>query len=153
MAQAKSRIVRYGLVLAVLVLAGGAFVSFGPPQLLARTETPEFCASCHVMESQYEDWFHEGAHRRKLCVECHLPHDSVGQYYFWKSVDGMKDVAVFNSGRVPETIRISAHGQTVVRGNCVRCHEALVEMIDTERNCWECHRRVSHIRSGAIETN
>jgi hypothetical protein len=25
-------------------------------------------------------------------------------------------------------------------------------MIDTSRKCWECHRRLMHKRSGAIET-
>jgi cytochrome c nitrite reductase small subunit len=139
------------LLLALVLGAGvGAFVSFGPPKLLAKSETPEFCASCHVMEAQYEAWFHEGAHRRKQCVECHLPHGSFAEYYAWKGVTGMNDVMVFNSGRIPEPIKISSHGKKILRENCIRCHETLVENIAQDRDCWECHRRLSHTRSGYV---
>ncbi|MFP4072244.1 MAG: cytochrome c nitrite reductase small subunit [Desulfovibrionales bacterium] len=144
---------RYALIGFLLLAAVGAFVMLGPPGLLARTETPEFCSSCHVMQSQYEAWFHEGAHRSAQCVDCHLPHDNVFMYYLWKSIDGMRDIIVFHSGTVPETIEISDHGQEVLQGNCVRCHETTVWRIDKERNCWDCHRRLSHLRSGAILTN
>jgi cytochrome c nitrite reductase small subunit len=141
------------LLLAVVVgLSVALFMMLGPPQLLAKSETPEFCASCHVMEAQYEAWSHQGAHRRKACVECHLPNGDMFTHYFWKSIDGMKDVFVFNSGRVPDDIRISDHGRSVVQSNCIRCHETTVERINQERICTDCHRRLMHRRSGAMET-
>ncbi len=152
MGRITSRGLKLFIVAGLLGLGGGLFLMLGPPQLLAKSESPEFCASCHVMEAEYEAWFHQGAHRRKACVECHLPHGNLASYYTWKSIDGMKDVVVFNSGRVPEQIVISEHGQSVLKGNCIRCHESTVEMIDQDRNCWNCHRRLSHKRSGAIET-
>ena len=135
-----------------ICVAVGLFLAMGPPQLLARSETADFCASCHVMESQYEAWFHQGAHRRKACVDCHLPNDNVAVHYTWKSIDGMKDLFLFHSGQVPDDIRITEHGRKVVQANCVRCHESTVEMIDQERSCTDCHRRIMHKRSGAIET-
>ena len=54
----------------VVLAAAGAFVSFGPPGLYARAGTPDFCASCHVMEGE-ED---------RNCRECHrrLSHKSTG---------------------------------------------------------------------------
>ncbi|MEW6428499.1 MAG: cytochrome c nitrite reductase small subunit [Thermodesulfobacteriota bacterium] len=137
------------LATAVLV---SIFVAVGPPQLLARSESPLFCAGCHVMESEYEAWSHAGAHRREMCVDCHLPNDNTLLHYTWKSIDGLKDVAVFYSGRVPERITISEHGRKVVQQNCLRCHETTVMHIDQERICWDCHRRISHRRSGAITT-
>jgi cytochrome c nitrite reductase small subunit len=141
------------LFLAGLLLVGvGLFLALGPPNLLAKSESPEFCSSCHVMEAQYEAWFHQGAHRRKACVECHLPNENMASHYVWKSIDGMKDLLVFHSGRVPEEIRISKHGQEVVRANCVRCHATVVEMVDNGRPCWDCHRRITHARTGAVET-
>lgn len=143
---------RWIVLAAVVCVAGGLFLAVGPPQLLAKSETADFCASCHVMEAQYEAWFHQGAHRRKACVECHLPHDNLATHYVWKSIDGMKDVVVFYSGRVPEDIRISEHGRRVVQANCIRCHENAVERIDQGRTCFDCHRRLQHRRSGAIET-
>jgi cytochrome c nitrite reductase small subunit len=141
------------LILLLLVSAAGAFVMLGPPGLLARTESPEFCSSCHVMQAQYESWFHEGAHRKVRCIDCHLPHQNVFTHYLWKSIDGMKDVVVFHSGTVPETIRISERGQGVLQDNCIRCHQTTVWRIDRERNCWDCHRRLSHHRSGALLAN
>ena len=68
----------------------------------------------------------------------------------WKSIDGMKDVAFQYSGRYEENISLTSHGDDVVQANCIRCHGATVEMIDTTRKCWECHRRLIHRRSGAM---
>lgn len=139
-------------------LVGGAVVVvlllllFGPPQLLAKSDSPAFCGSCHVMEAQYEAWAHTGAHRRKQCVDCHLPNDNSGVHYLWKGIDGLKDVALFYSGMVPERIKITEHGARVLQANCIRCHEQTVMRINLERNCWECHRRLMHTRSGAMQT-
>jgi len=152
MSKAKLWSLKYFIVIGLLGVGIGAFLMFGPPRLLARSETPDFCSSCHVMEAEYEAWFHEGAHRRINCVDCHLPHHNIAAHYLWKSIDGMKDVVVFYSGRVPESIKVSQHAQQVLQTNCVRCHETTVEKIDNERQCWSCHRRLSHVRSGTIET-
>jgi nitrate/TMAO reductase-like tetraheme cytochrome c subunit len=59
------------VAIGVVVAAVGAFLAFGPPKLYAWSGSPEFCSSCHVMESRYEAWFHAGAHRRLKCVDCH----------------------------------------------------------------------------------
>jgi len=148
MGHAGNRGVRLLVALGLVAVGVGLFLALGPPRLLAKSETPEFCASCHVMEAQYEAWFHQGAHKRIRCVDCHLPNDHLASHYVWKSIDGMKDVVVFHSGRAPDDIRISEHGRAVVRANCVRCHETLVEMVDNGRNCWDCHRRVMHRHVG-----
>ena len=141
------------LIITLIAAAAGAFLMLGPPALLAKSESPEFCSSCHVMQAQYDSWFHEGAHRSIKCVDCHLPHQNILAHYVWKSIDGMKDVVVFHSGMTPETITISDRGQNVLQGNCLRCHETTVWRITKDRNCWECHRRLSQTRSGAILTN
>lgn len=147
----RGKTIKYALIFGLVGAAVGLFLMLGPPKLLAKSETPEFCSSCHVMEAEFEAWFHEGAHRRVQCVDCHLPHQNVAVHYLWKSIDGAKDMVVFHSGRVPEEIKLSAHGQQVLRENCIRCHGETVANIDNERNCWNCHRRLSHVRSGAIE--
>jgi cytochrome c nitrite reductase small subunit len=141
----------------IVLLAGvGAmlflFIMLGPPQVFARTESPAFCGGCHTMQSEFEAWFHTGAHRRKDCVDCHLPNDNVALHYVWKSIDGMKDTVLQYTGAYPEQIKLSSHGAEVVQTNCIRCHSSTVEFIDPTRKCWECHRRVMHKRSGAIET-
>ncbi len=152
MGKTGSRPLKFLSVIGLLAVCIATFLMLGPPKLLARSESPAFCSSCHVMEAQYEAWFHEGAHRRIKCVDCHLPHRNIAAHYVWKSIDGMKDVVVFYSGQVPETVRISDRGQEVVQKNCIRCHQSFVERIDNGRRCWSCHRRLSHIRSGLMET-
>jgi cytochrome c nitrite reductase small subunit len=137
-----------GIVCALVLL----FLLLGPPKILAKSESPDFCVSCHVMGAEYESWLHEGAHRRIKCVDCHLPNGDPASHYSWKAVDGLKDVAVFYSGLTPERITITAHGKRVLQENCIRCHETTVEKINQDRNCWECHRRLMHTRSGLITT-
>lgn len=138
---------------AVICLAMfGYFLLLGPPQLLAKSESPAFCASCHVMKPQYEAYMHNGAHRRLRCVECHLPNDNPANHYLWKSIDGMKDVIVFHTGTVPDRITISEHGAAVLKANCIRCHKTLVSQMDTTRTCWNCHRRITHAGTGALQT-
>jgi cytochrome c nitrite reductase small subunit len=100
------------------------------------------------MQSQFEAWFNVGAHRTILCVDCHLPHENMGVYLLWKSLDGLKDSVVFYSGRVPERIEISSRQQGTVQSNCIRCHAARVEKIDQGRHCWECHRFLQHNLAG-----
>jgi len=143
-------------VLLLLVLVGGGlggFLAFGPPQIMAKTEATLFCASCHVMQSQHEAWFNVGAHRTILCVDCHLPHQNLPVYYVWKSIDGMKDAAVFYSGRTPETITLSERGRQFVQTNCIRCHSERVANIDQARECWDCHRFLQHNLAGVRLTN
>jgi cytochrome c nitrite reductase small subunit len=147
--------IKWKIAVPVLVLAGAAagFLAFGPPQLMAKTETALFCASCHAMESQFEAWFNVGAHRSIRCVDCHLPHQNLPAYYVWKSIDGMKDVVVFYSGRTPENITLSDRGRRFVQANCIRCHSERVAMINQERDCWECHRFLQHSLAGVRLTN
>lgn len=145
----KSLLTLGGLV--VLFAAGiGAFLSFGPPGLYAKSSSPEFCAGCHVMESQYENWFHNAGHRRIKCIDCHLPNDNFGRHIAWKGVTGMWDVYAFYSGHVPETITISQKGAEIVQENCRRCHEEIVSKINEDGNCRHCHRRLSHRTSGTF---
>jgi len=139
-----------GVAFAALI---ALFVMLGPPKLLAKSESPDFCASCHVMEAQHTAFMHSGAHRRLKCVDCHLPNDNTANHYIWKAIDGMKDVLVFNSGKVPDKITLSEHGAKMVKANCIRCHETLVSQMDTSRDCWTCHRRITHTGTGASATN
>jgi len=146
---------KYGMVLLCLVVAGavlGGFLAFGPPQLYAKSSTPEFCGRCHVMETEYEAWFHAGAHRRISCVDCHLPNDTKVRHLIWKGIDGMKDALAFYGGRVPENIVLSEHGTQILQENCQRCHAETMARVNEERQCWFCHRRLSHKRTGAMAT-
>jgi cytochrome c nitrite reductase small subunit len=150
MAYSRARLLQIAGIAVVAAAAIGAFVSFGPPGLYAKSGSAEFCAGCHVMESQYENWRHAGGHRRLQCTECHLPNDNFARHFTWKGIEGMRDSFAFYSGRVPETIRLSQHGAAMLQENCRRCHAELISRLNEDRDCWQCHRRLSHQTSGAL---
>src|SRR4030042_5699134 len=88
---------------AILILAGVViFAASSSPGLglYAKSETPEFCGSCHVLNMEYEAWFHSGAHRQIKCVDCHLPNNNFPNHLLWKTLDGVKDAVKFHTGRV-----------------------------------------------------
>ncbi|MBI4656041.1 MAG: NapC/NirT family cytochrome c [Elusimicrobia bacterium] len=133
----------------ILLIAG--FFLFGSPDFFARTETPQFCGLCHAMKNQRETWFHSG-HKGVLCIDCHLPNDNPANHYLWKSIDGAKDLIYHFSGiKEADEITLSGHGRKVLLANCIRCHTDMVEHINTMRNCWDCHRTLSHRRTGVID--
>ncbi len=115
---------------------------------------PETCANCHVMDAQYENWFHAPHERVTECVDCHLPHENITAYYLEKGRQGAKDVFAFTTGNIPVAIRASERSREIIQSNCIRCHEFTVEDIvmgaqPSDRYCWDCHRDVSHGRRGA----
>lgn len=132
-----------GAVLFTLLLI---FIAWGPPKLIERTSTPNFCVSCHVMEMQFAHWQSSAKHRHLKCVDCHLPNNNAVNHLIWKGIDGTKDFVLFHTGIFSEPLRISGHGKDVVQQNCIRCHSQMSAHVSetANRNCWSCHRRVSH---------
>jgi cytochrome c nitrite reductase small subunit len=111
------------------------------------------CNNCHVMDSEYENWYHGGHRSVTECVDCHLPHDNIFNYYTAKAETGMHDVFVFSTGSTPEMIRVKPATIKVIQSNCIRCHKSKVENImlgpqPFDRNCWECHRSIAHGQRG-----
>lgn len=115
------------------------------------SESPTFCNSCHVMNYQYNNFIHNGAHQNKICIDCHLPNDNFANHLLWKGIDGTKDVIYFYGGLYSDEIKISKHGKNVVRENCISCHSEMVSRINTSgRSCTDCHRRHTHKHTGAF---
>ena len=46
----KNRLIVLGLAVVVAIFVA-TFLLVGPPQILAKSDSPGFCAGCHVMES------------------------------------------------------------------------------------------------------
>jgi cytochrome c nitrite reductase small subunit len=118
---------------------------------------PATCNNCHVMDSQYENWYHAAHERSAVCADCHLPHQNLVSYYLYKGYSGMKDVFSFTFKTYPPAIRATRQTSTIVQANCLRCHESTVENIlpgpqAFDRTCWSCHRSAAHGQRGyAIE--
>jgi len=132
-----------------LLTVAALFLLFGPPALLEKSESPEFCAACHVMLPQYAAWSHN-VHRYIRCVDCHLPNDNQFNHFLWKGIDGTKDVVFFTIGRIPDPIRLSPHGSRFVQANCISCHKDMFANMDKQRRCWDCHRQQRHTHTGVI---
>lgn len=133
------------VIAALIIFIVSIFIMWGPPALMDKTSTPEYCNTCHIMNLEYESWFMTGLHRNIKCVDCHLPNTGFVRHYVWKGIDGMNDMFMFHSGLYSDYLRISNHGKKVVKENCIRCHENMVSVMNTDdRDCWSCHRRVMH---------
>jgi len=151
----RDRFMKKSSILSISIFSGILLIPlvlFGKQDSQGTSDASSYCIRCHVMQSEYEAWVHSGAHRRKECVDCHLPNENQTVHYLWKAIDGMKDLIVFHSGKIPEQIKISSHGEKVLQSNCVRCHETTVMLMDQERKCWNCHRRITHLHTGITET-
>ena len=138
---------------AVIALGFFVFVSDAPAY---GGSAPETCANCHVMDSQYENWYHAPHEKVTECVDCHLPHENTVAYYLEKGRQGGKDVYAFTTGNIPVSIRASDRSKKIIQSNCLRCHEQTVESITMgpqafDRYCWDCHRNVAHGARGASE--
>jgi cytochrome c nitrite reductase small subunit len=133
---------------AVLLFALGVFgwVTNAPSYL---GHDPSACNTCHVMDAEYEGWFHVVHERFAVCTDCHLPHQNLASYYLYKGYSGMRDVYSFTFKTYPAAIRATHQTDEIVQANCIRCHtEAVGSILSGEqpfdRYCWDCHRSVAH---------
>ncbi len=136
------------VAIAAAILAFGVFVYATDAPAYAGTN-PSTCNNCHVMDAQYENWYHASHERFATCVECHLPHDNLIHYYTAKAQTGLHDVYFFSTGQTPQMIRAKPATDEIIQANCVRCHQETVENIMAgvqtfDRHCWDCHRSVAH---------
>jgi cytochrome c nitrite reductase small subunit len=134
----------------VAVLGVFAWVTGAPAYLL---HDPTTCDNCHVMDAQYENWYHAAHAEFAVCTDCHLPHQNIFSYYIFKGYSGMKDVFSFTFKSYPVALRATAQTDRIVQANCIRCHNDTVENIVTgpqpfDRYCWSCHRSVAHGEGG-----
>ena len=139
-----------GLTVLFAALGFFAWVTDAPAYL---GHEPATCNNCHVMDSQYENWYHAAHERSATCTDCHLPHQNIVSYYLYKGYSGMKDVFSFTFKTYPVAIRATQQTDKIIQANCIRCHNDTVENIVAgpqpfDRNCWDCHRSVAHGERG-----
>jgi nitrate/TMAO reductase-like tetraheme cytochrome c subunit len=96
---------------------------------------PDFCASCHEMETPHAAW-RESPHFvnrtgvQVTCVECHLPHrdDRIAHLAsrFWA---GGKDLGVHLLGRYDGEASRQYVLQTLPSERCLKCHASLADSL------------------------
>jgi len=139
-----------GMLILFVTLGIFAWVTDAPAYLKHETST---CNNCHVMDAQYENWFHAAHARVAVCTDCHLPHQNIISYYLFKGYSGMRDVYSFTFKTYPVAIRATHQTDEIIQANCIRCHKDTVESILAgpqafDRYCWDCHRSVAHGERG-----
>ena len=135
-----------GILVCLAALGVFAWVTDAPAYL---GHEPATCNNCHVMDAQYENWYHAAHADKAVCTDCHLPHQNVVSYYLFKGYSGMKDVYSFTFKTYPAAVRANRQTDGIIQANCIRCHEGTVESILAgpqlfDRTCWSCHRSVAH---------
>lgn len=131
---------------ALVILAGLlVFAAVGSFLTVRMTESPEFCASCHVMKPMYETHFHS-AHRDVTCNDCHTPQDNYLKKVAYKGMSGTWDAYVFFTGQSPQIFKTKPRTKEILHANCVRCHWKVVDAIEKRggKKCFECHRYTPH---------
>jgi cytochrome c nitrite reductase small subunit len=132
-----------GLILGLFVLAVrvGNAVSY-------MTDEPEACINCHIMTPYYAGWSRSGHQTVATCNDCHVPHENPAKGYAFKAMDGSRHAAIFTLRLEPQVYELTDLAASVVQGNCIRCHEQQVQVLDMgsapEKRCWECHRETPH---------
>ncbi len=108
------------------------------------SDDPKACVSCHVMETQYEAWFHAPHRGVTTCNDCHLPSGNPAAKWFVKARAGAKDTIKFWAGA--HNMKAAESTKAVVQANCLRCHSEVVREIRKGggENCFSCHRNTSH---------
>ncbi|MDW7691506.1 cytochrome c nitrite reductase small subunit [Flammeovirgaceae bacterium SG7u.111] len=149
--------------LPVLVLFGifsglAAYILYISNALSYLSDDPKTCVNCHIMTPQYVTWQHSAHREKATCNDCHVPHDTIFNKYFFKAKDGMRHATIFTLRAEPQVIKMHDPGKEVVQGNCKRCHGGLNENVSAingtletskhgeGRLCWDCHREVPHGR-------
>ena len=139
-----------GLIVLVAALGVFAWATDAPAYL---RHAPSTCNNCHVMDAQYENWYHAAHARVAVCTDCHLPHQNIVSYYIYKGYSGMKDVLSFTFKTYPVAIRATNQTDQIIQANCIRCHNDTVDNIIAgaqpfDRYCWDCHCSVAHGQRG-----
>ncbi len=136
---------------------------------MVRTSTPEFCASCHEIQSAYNSW-KTSTHVNNAqgfvadCMDCHLPapHDTFN-FFYQKTFHGIKDIIVhFMQGEYDRPKNREKAYASFKNEQCMKCHRNLLYIPDKrgamlahrtvvyprpgyEKKCVDCHRPLVHI--------
>jgi len=98
---------------------------------------------------QVRNRWQQSNHKQFACIECHLPAANIAVQVSYKVQAGLNDLFHETLRDYPAAILISAKGKDILRGNCLRCHQATIEntaMVKGEADCLKCHRYLVHGR-------
>lgn len=113
------------------------------------TNDAKACASCHIMNDQYNRWRMGDHHAFAQCNDCHAPKDIAGKLWT-KATNGFWHSVAFTSGRFTDPIQIKAHNKRIAENSCKNCHSSMIEISHFPgsslgpTSCLHCHANVGH---------
>jgi cytochrome c nitrite reductase small subunit len=139
---------------------------------MARTSTPQFCATCHEIQPAYNEW-KTSTHVNNAqgfvadCMDCHLPapQDTV-DFFYAKTFHGLKDIVKhFTIETYDRKKNRRAAYESFRNAQCLKCHRNLMSIPNSrgarlahkstlyplpgmEKKCVDCHRNLVHNESG-----
>lgn len=134
-------------LLIIIGLFIGILVSFGSVKALEYMDSPEFCATCHLMGGVTES-FLDSTHAGIECNDCHLPNENIAGKLIYKGKVGMGHVYYNSIGtdKIPEVVHAKENTLETIQANCISCHEATLSNVshDSKDRCISCHQSVPH---------
>ena len=152
-------------VMTGILTAAGGYTFIYARGYSYMTNDPQACANCHVMEDHFRAWTKSSHRSVATCNDCHTPPELVPKY-LTKAINGWNHSVAFTTGRFHEPLRITARNVDVTERACRKCHQAVVDAIEStptstllpsldaaarhrasrERlSCIRCHSTVGHI--------
>ena len=163
-------------VLALLFIGTviGAALLLGGHQFLEKTDTLEFCTSCHTMKQPLEEYKHSSHYKNAYgvqaeCADCHMPQDMAGivkrkmeasndlyQHFITKSIDTPEK---YEEKRLEMAQRVWKRMEDNNSSGCRKCHsyeamdhskqsvKAARQMVDAaakNQTCISCHKGIVH---------
>lgn len=139
-----------------------------------RTNSVEFCISCHEMKTQnYAEYSHTIHARNRtgvkaICSDCHVPHDALGTVL--RKIGAAKDVWSHVTGKIDTPEKFEAHRLEMATAvwrrmketdsrECRSCHDASamdpeaqgptarkqhLKLADGSHTCIDCHYGIAH---------
>jgi len=146
-----ARSIKIVFILGLGILAGLGIFTFTYAEGFSYFSTdPRACANCHIMNDQFDSWQKSSHHAAAICVDCHMPHDSIVAKLIAKADNGYRHSKGFTFQDFHEPIQIKPRNSDILQANCLRCHADLVHGIappGTSRsqvNCVHCHSHAGH---------
>ena len=147
----KNRILRYSFAAMIGVILGlGAFTFRYAEGLSYFSSDPRACLNCHIMKPEFDSWQKSSHHHAAVCVDCHLPHNTV-EKYIAKADNGYHHSKGFTFQDFHEPILMTPKSSKILQENCLRCHEALVQGLHPGAfnepeavQCVHCHSSAGH---------
>lgn len=146
-----ARSIKSVFILGLGILAGLGIFTFTYAEGFSYFSTdPRACANCHIMNDQFDSWQKSSHHAAAICVDCHMPHDSIVAKLIAKADNGYRHSKGFTFQDFHEPIQIKPRNSEILHANCLRCHADLVHGIapqgtaTSQVNCVHCHSHAGH---------